>query len=148
MKFLILCLCGLMTITASANQAQAQANAAPADLRKLADEYYNWRNQQFPVASSDAGLHTWDNRLTDYSLSPLLARRLHVKEVLGKVRAMQTANWSKDDRIDWLLFRSELEGNAFFDRVMDFEETDPQTYVNECSNGIFSLLKKDYDTAG
>jgi uncharacterized protein (DUF885 family) len=29
---------------------------------------------------------------------------------------------------------------------MDFEATDPQTYVNECSNGIFSLLKKDYDT--
>jgi len=29
---------------------------------------------------------------------------------------------------------------------MDFEETDPQTYVNECSNGIFSLLKKEYDT--
>src|SRR5207247_6625394 len=27
-----------------------------------------------------------------------------------------------------------------------FEETDPQTYVNECSNGIFSWLKKDYDT--
>jgi len=59
---------------------------------------------------------------------------------------MQTANWSKDDRIDWLLFRSQLEGVTFFDRVMDFEETDPQTYVNECSNGIFSLLKKDYDT--
>jgi uncharacterized protein (DUF885 family) len=31
----------------------------------------------------------------------------------------------------------------FFNRVMDFEETDPQTYVNDCSNGIFSLLKKD-----
>jgi uncharacterized protein (DUF885 family) len=30
--------------------------------------------------------------------------------------------------------------------VIDFEETDPQTYVNECSNGIFSLLKKEYDT--
>jgi hypothetical protein len=59
---------------------------------------------------------------------------------------MQTANWSKNDRIDWLLFRAELEGIAFFDRVIDFEETDPQTYVNECSNAIFSLLKKDYDT--
>ncbi len=59
---------------------------------------------------------------------------------------MQTESWSKDDRIDWLLFRAQLEGVAFFDRVMDFEETDPQTYVNECSNGIFSLLKKDYDT--
>src|SRR5207302_10392413 len=93
-----------------------------------------------------AGLHTWDSKLTDYTLSALLARRLHVKEVLAKVRAMQTEEWAKDDRIDWLLFRSQLESVVFFDRVMDFEESDPQTYVNECSNGIFSLLKKEYDT--
>ncbi len=124
----------------------AQADASPATLRRLADDYYNWRNQNYPVASSDAGLHTWDSKLTDYGLSALLARRLHVKEVLAKVNAMQTESWAKDDRIDWLLFRAQLEGVAFFERVMDFEETDPQTYVNECSNGIFSLLKKDYDT--
>src|SRR5882762_858559 len=133
-------------MTLVSNSACAQADASPADLRKLAGDYYNWRNLQFPVASSDAGLHTWDNKLTDYGLSALLARRLHVKEVLAKVKAMQTEQWSKDDRIDWLLFRSQLENVAFFDRVIDFEETDPQTYVNECSNGIFSLLKKDYDT--
>ena len=125
---------------------RAQETGSPAALRKLADEYYNWRNQNYPVASSDAGLHTWDHKLTDYSLSALLARRLHVKEVLAKVRAMQTEKWEKDDRIDWLLFRSQLEGVAFFDRVIDFEESDPQTYVNECSNAIFSLLKKDYDS--
>ena len=124
----------------------AQSNKTPADLRRLADNYYNWRNLNFPVFSSDSGLHTWDDRLTDYSLSSVLARRLEVKEVLGKVRAMQTDAWSKEDRIDWLLFRSQLEGVEFFNRVMNFEETDPQTYVNECSNGIFSLLKKEYDT--
>ena len=124
----------------------AQSNKTPADLRRLADNYYNWRNLNFPVFSSDSGLHTWDDRLTDYSLSSVLARRLEVKEVLGKVRAIQTDAWSKEDRIDWLLFRSQLEGVEFFNRVMNFEETDPQTYVNECSNGIFSLLKKEYDT--
>jgi uncharacterized protein (DUF885 family) len=140
---LLLAVCTIMIVS---TLTVAQDPKTPADLHRLADAYYDWRNREFPVGSSDAGLHTWDNRLTDYSLSALLARRLHVKEVLGKVRAMQTANWSKDDRIDWLLFRSELEGLAFFDRVMDFEETDPQTYVNECSNGIFSLLKKEYDT--
>jgi uncharacterized protein (DUF885 family) len=124
----------------------AQTPTTPADLHRLADDYYRWRNQNYPVVSSDNGLHTWDNRLTDYSLSAILARRLYVKDVLAKVEAMQTKNWSKDDRIDWLLFRSQLDGIAFFNRVMDFESTDPQTYVNECSNGIFSLLKKDYDT--
>ena len=124
----------------------AQAPKTPANLHRLAEDYYKWRNQNFPVFSSDSGLHTWDDRLTDYSLSSVLARRLEVKEVLGKVRAMQTESWSKEDRIDWLLFRSQLEGIEFFNRVMDFEATDPQTYVNECSNGIFSLLKKEYDT--
>src|SRR5688572_16275304 len=126
--------------------AFAQPPTTPSDLRKLAADYYNWRNQNYPVVSSDAGLHTWDHKLTDYSLSAVLMRRLHVKEVLAKVRAMPAATWSKDDRIDWLLFLSQLESIDFFNRVMDFEETDPQTYVNECSNGIFSLLKKNYDT--
>jgi len=142
MKLLLIMLM-LFLATISAN---AQANATPADLHKLADDYYNWRNQNYPVSSSDAGMHTWDDKLTDYGLAALLARRLHVKEVLAKVKAMPTEKWGKDDRIDWLLFRAQLESVVFFDRVMDFEETDPQTYVNECSNGIFSLLKKDYDT--
>ena len=118
----------------------------PADLRRMADEYYRWRNQNFPVVSSDAGLHTWDDKLTDYSLSAVLARRLYATDLLNKVRAMPGASWSKDDRIDWLLFRSQLEGVAFFNRVMDPEATDPQLYVNECSSGVFSLLKKEYDT--
>src|SRR5712672_4296503 len=146
MKLLLLLFILFHTMMIPVTSASAQANATPADLHQLAGDYYNWRNQNYPVASSDAGLHTWDPKLTDYGLSALLARRLHVKEVLAKVRAMQTEKWSKDDRIDWLLFRAQLEGVVFFDRVIDFEETDPQTYVNECSNGIFSLLKKDYDT--
>ncbi|MEP6743182.1 MAG: DUF885 domain-containing protein, partial [bacterium] len=143
---LLVCLLITCAIIMLPHSIRAQQPKTPADLRKLADDYYNWRNQQFPVFSSDAGLHTWDNKLTDYSLSAVLARRLRVKEDLAKVRAMQTANWSKDDRIDWLLFRAQLDGTDFFNRVIDFEESDPQTYVNECSNAIFSLLKKEYDT--
>src|SRR5258708_6921410 len=146
MKLLLMMLTLLSATLSSVTRARPKADAKPADLQKLAGDYYNWRNQNYPVSSSDAGLHTWDSKLTDYGLSALLARRLHVKEVLAKVRAMQTEKWSKDDRIDWLLFRSQLESVVFFDRVIDFEETDPQTYVNECSNGIFSLLKKNYDT--
>jgi len=146
MKLLILLVISCATMVCSINPVLAQEPKTPADLQRLAQDYYNWRNQNYPVASSDAGLHTWDNKLTDYALSAVLMRRLHVKEVLAKVRAMPAASWSKDDRIDWLLFRSQLDGVDFFNRVIDFEETDPQTYVNECSNGIFSLLKKDYDT--
>jgi uncharacterized protein (DUF885 family) len=146
MKLLTLLLIACALALVSFDSTHAQEPKTPADLQRLATEYYNWRNENYPVASSDAGLHTWDNKLTDYALSAILMRRLHVKEVLSKVRAMPSEKWSKDDRIDWLLFRSQLDGVDFFNRVIDFEGSDPQTYVNECSNGIFSLLKKEYDT--
>ena len=141
MKPILLCILILFAFVTTT----AQTTSTSADLHRMADNYYRWRNQNYPVASSDMGLHTWDNRLTDYSLSGILARRLYVRDLLNKVEAMQTNSWSKEDRIDWLLFRSQLDGVAFFNRVMDSEATDPQTYVNECSNAIFSLLKKEYD---
>ncbi|HMJ26171.1 MAG TPA: hypothetical protein VK475_10095, partial [Pyrinomonadaceae bacterium] len=78
MKLLIIILSVCMTIIATANLTTAQPSASPTELRKLAADYYDWRNLQFPVVSSDAGLHTWDHKLTDYGLSALLARRLHV----------------------------------------------------------------------
>src|SRR2546428_13331577 len=146
MKLFLVVLSVLIAVMANANAASAQTNASPATLRRAADDYYNWRNRNYPVSSSDAGLHTWDNKLTDYSSAAIEARRQHARSLLAQVSAMPPAKWKKDDRIDWLLFRAQLESVVFFDRVMDFEHSDPQTYVNECSNAIFSLIKKEYDT--
>jgi|GEM_PF-1284954 len=116
-----------------------------AALRKLADEFYAWRNENFPVNASDAGLHTWDNRLTDYSAGKIAERNQHVRKLLDQVRAMPGAKWPKDDRIDWMLFRAQLENYDFGSRVLQSEKADPQLYVGECASGIFSLLKKEYD---
>jgi len=116
----------------------------PADLRRLASDYYRWRNEQYPVASSDQGLHTWDSRLTDYSPSAVAARRTRVSELVTQVRAMDASSWSRDDRIDRVLFLAQLERADFFDRVLARPETDPQVYVSDCADAIFSLLKKEY----
>ena len=135
----------LLTKSAPALQNATAAMEATA-LRKLANEYYAWRNENYPVSSSDAGLHTWDDRLTDYAPARIAERAAHVRELLEKVRAMKTESWSKDDRIDWLLFCSQLEQSAFGDRVLKTTEKNPQLYPGECANAIFSLLKKEYDT--
>lgn len=145
MKPVYFLLTACLLLGLASDMAKAQAGSTPADLRRLAEDYYRWRNEQFPTASSNEGLHTWDNRLADYSEAAIQRRRAHVKDLLARVQAMKTDAWAKDDRIDWMLFRAQLERTAFFDRVMNFPETDPQTYVDECSNSIFSLLKKDYD---
>ena len=120
------------------------ANGAIAASHKLADDYYAWRNENYPVRSSDAGLHTWDDRLTDYSPAKTAERAQHIHSLLEKVRAMKTDNWPKDERIDWVLLRAQLENVDFENRVLKFERTNPQVYVDECTNAIFSLLKKEY----
>jgi len=116
----------------------------PAALRAMALDYYAWHDRENPVNSSDQGLHTWDDQLSDRSMPKVLERRKHVQALLAKVKALPVADWSKDDRVDAALFRAQLEQEAFSGRVLRFEETNPQLYVNECSTGIFSLLKKEY----
>src|SRR6266480_2594233 len=132
-------------ISADAFKNQSMSAATMA-LHKMAEDYYAWRNENYPVRSSDAGLHTWDDRLTDYSPAKIEERARHVHSLLEKVRAMKTDHWPKDERIDWILFQSQLEAVDFGNRVLKFERTNPQTYAGECTNAIFSLLKKEYDT--
>ena len=127
------------------NTGGAEVMAAAA-LHTIAKDYYNWRNENYPVSSSDRGLHTWDNKLTDYSPGKIEARAQHVRSLLEKVRPIKIDNWPKDERIDAILFRAQLERIDFEDRVLKFERTNPQVYIGECTNAIFSLLKKEYDT--
>lgn len=119
---------------------------SPSTLRTTAHDFYEWLDREYPVATSDAGKHTWDDRITDYSAAARAKRAAHVREVLERVRAADVSHWSKDDVIDWLLFRAQLERAEFYDRVLRYEENNPTVYTDEASNAIFSLLKKDYDT--
>jgi uncharacterized protein (DUF885 family) len=131
------------TLLTNANQDHVMGAAA---LHKLANDYYNWRNENDPVSSSNAGLHTWDDRLADFSPAKIAERAQYVRTLLDKVRAMRIDTWPKDEQIDAILFRSQLENVDFGNRVLKFERTNPQTYIGECVGAIFSLLKKEYDT--
>src|SRR5262245_27257075 len=87
--------------------ARAQ-DVAPASLRALAHDYSKWRDDSYPVATSSAGDHRLDDRLTDYTMAEVLKRRQHVSDLLQQVAALNTEGWSKDDRVDQILFRAQL----------------------------------------
>src|SRR5207342_964379 len=77
--------------------------AAPADLRRIAAAYYDSVKVSYPVGSSSQGLHTWDDRLTDYRPDAIEARRAYVRRMLAQVHAIDTTKWSRDDQVDWVL---------------------------------------------
>src|SRR5947208_9939589 len=127
----------------NANQDHVMGAAA---LHKLANDYYNWRNENSPVASSSRGLHTWDDKLPDFSPAKIVEEAQHVHALLEKVRTMKIDTWPKDEQIDAILFRAQLENVDFGNRVLKFERNNPLIYTEICADGIFSLLKKEYDT--
>ncbi len=134
-----------LTVAIFASAGIAAAQATPEQLRERAHAFYGWRDRQNPVSSSDQGLHRWDDELTDYSAGAIAARAREISDLVAWVNAIDTSGWSKDDRIDWLLFRAQVEAMDFSARVLRPEFTDPQIYVNEAGNAIFSILKKNYD---
>jgi uncharacterized protein (DUF885 family) len=131
-------------LAACAALLAANATADPAELRKLAHDYYQWRDAAYPVVTSAQGEHRYDHRLTDWSQQATSERRAHISEVLAKVKSLSTEGWSRDDRADAVLFQAQLEGQDLFGRMLDPTATDPQVYVSECANAIFALLQKDY----
>jgi hypothetical protein len=46
-----------------------QAAAGVEGFHDVAHEYYQWRDAAYPVATSAAGDHRFDSRLTDYSMT-------------------------------------------------------------------------------
>ena len=128
----------------TAKKPAAPPPLTPESLRAAAHDYYEWQKKEYPVGASDQGFHDYDAQLTDYSQEAIARRAAYVRNLLDRVRGAKVDGWSKDDKIDWLLFRAQLEGADFPERVGKVEETDPQVYVGEASNAIFSLLKKEY----
>jgi uncharacterized protein (DUF885 family) len=117
---------------------------SPARLRSLAHDHYLWSLEDQPVAASDQGLHTWDDRLASFAPAAVQARSDRARALLAEVDAMDDRTWSVEDRIARALFRSQLERETFAGEVLKREIRDPGLYVEECTNGVFSLLKKEY----
>jgi uncharacterized protein (DUF885 family) len=113
-------------------------------LQALANDYYLWRYDEFPVAASDAGRHDADDRLADYSSGGIERRRQRLGDFRRRFEEIRTAGWTLEALADHALFSSALERARFQDTVIRPESRDPQLYVDECLSVIFSLLKKDY----
>jgi uncharacterized protein (DUF885 family) len=118
----------------------------PQSLRSAAHDFYEWRKREFPVAASDQGFHAYDDRLTDFSPAANAARAAYIHDLLERVRTADIASWGKEDKIDAILLRSQLEAPDFDNRILKSTSTNPLVYTGQASDAIFSLIKKDYDT--
>ena len=132
-------------ITKATPSMSAQTSTGAAALRKLADDYYTWRNENYPVRSSDSGLHTWDDRLTDYSPAKVAARAQRVQIARASAQhARREMAEGRSDRLAALPFAARSRRlRQPRDEVRAERPADLHRRMREWN---FSLLKKEYDT--
>jgi len=127
------------------------APATPAPLgyeQKLVDlqkRYTAWSFQESPASATDAGIHTYDHLLSDYSAATQSAEMVRLRRFRNELAGLlPTAGTDAHARVDYLLIRSDIEGDWWGRAVLRGLQRNPSIYEGECSNGIFSIVKRQY----
>jgi uncharacterized protein (DUF885 family) len=120
-------------------------DAYAAHLEGFAREYEANALLEDPTAATDAGIHRYDDRLADYSAGAQAADYARLVGFRNRLAALQPApDVPIHDQVNYLLLRSNLESEWWSDTVLQPLQRNPSVYEGECSNGIFSLIKKKF----
>ncbi len=135
----------VLALTAAALLAATAPSSYEDRLVDLQRRYTAWSFAQNPTAATDAGIHEYDSRLADYSPATQAAQMAQLRRYRNELAAMQPAqSASAHERVDYLLIRASLEGEWWSRSVLRSMQRDPTVYEGECSNGIFSIVKRQY----
>ena len=111
----------------------------------LQRSYTFWSFTVNPSAATDAGIHTYDDRLADYSAAAQAAQMRRLRIFRNELAALEPApGTSPHPRVDYLLIRSNIEADWWDRTVLRGLQRNPSLYEGECSNGIFSIVKRQY----
>jgi uncharacterized protein (DUF885 family) len=139
-----------MSLTA-ASPAPAPAGAGAEYESKLVDlehRYIYWGFSESPTGATDAGVRGYDTLLADYSAATQAAEMTKLRAFRDELSALQPgANASAHEFDDYLLVRSDIEGDWWSRTVLRGLQRNPTVYEGECANGIFSLIKRPFASA-
>ncbi len=128
--------------------AAAPVSDYDAQLVALAKSYQAEAFAESPSSATDAGIHTLDAQLAQYSAQAQADQFAKLLDFRGRLVALQPpAGASVHDRVDYLLLRSRMEGDWWQTAVLRGLQRNPTVYEGECANGIFSLIKKPFASA-
>ena len=114
-------------------------------LIQLERSYTFWSFSLEPTGATDAGIHTYDERLADYSPAAQRAQMTRLRAYRNELAGLQPPpGASPHEVVDYLLIRSNLEADWWSRVVLRDLARNPTVYEGECSNGIFSIVKRQY----
>ena len=115
---------------------------------KLVDldrRYVFWSFETNPTYATDSGVRGYDTRLAEFSPASQAAAMARLRAFRNELTALEPpAGATAHERVDYLLIRSDLEGDWWNRTTLRPLQRNPTVYEGECANGIFSIVKRRY----
>jgi uncharacterized protein (DUF885 family) len=102
-------LLGAAPVTKRNPPAAARSGAASKSLEKLFEEEWEWALKEYPERATYLGDSRYNDRLTDLSLEALERRNRREHEVLARLKKIDRAALTEDERLSYDLFQARLE---------------------------------------
>ena len=143
MRIVVALLVGVAAITAPVFVTPAlSAEAASEDARFVAfgDRMVDELLKLQPVLATQAGDHRVDNALPDMSAAGRAQMREFAERSMRELAAFDRSRLSRENQVDAILLRGQLEYVLFSDQRLQDWAWDPQTYSGMLGAGLFGLV--------
>jgi prolyl oligopeptidase len=135
---------GLLTQNLAAEDAEVTRR-----FRELLDTEWEYTLRESPTFASHLGDKRYNDRWTDVSLGAISRRHEHQKDLLGKLNAIDPQTLPPSDRLNYLLFRKEVEQDLeqypFRGFLMPLSQRDGIQTENQLADALSFTTVKDYD---
>ena len=128
----------LVILLALATNVSAARNTQ--SFRKLSNDILETIESFWPVQATAAGIHSYDNRLADYSTNSAKNMRKKLTEYSKQLYKYRSVELSVADRIDFRLIKSNVDIALLDLKQIKWHTRSPQLYVDEAQDGLYTLL--------
>ncbi len=140
----------LIVIIASLTTLAGPVHAdATADFRALLDEEWEYRMASYPMFASYLGDRRYNDRWPDQSLGAIEERQERTREFLSRLYAIDRDELAEEDRLDYELFRRELQNDVdiarFGGHLIPFSHRGGIQTLDDRTRGIPLATVKDYE---
>jgi len=134
--------------TDAAAQAEATAEPAtsPADtaFAALSQEWLDGWLRLNPVYATQIGDHHYDGQVDDLGADGRQATIDFNKAILAKLDAIDASTLSRENQVDALILRNQVEGDLWSIETLQSWAWDPQAYSGLAGGAIYGLMARDF----
>ncbi len=130
--------------TAPAPSAATTASTADAAFAQLAKRWLDDSMALSPVSATQIGDHRFDAELDDLSLAGRERALAFAKAMRAELDRIAIAELSRENQVDALILRNQLDGDIFTLDTLQSWAWDPQIYNGLAGSAIYGLMAREF----